>query len=91
MPATLLSATTAGLVQLGVLLLLLVAVYVPFGNYLAAVYSDGKHWHVERVLYRVVRVDPGVVRDRLVLHRHTQDQRHHRPDRLPRLRALRRR
>jgi potassium-transporting ATPase potassium-binding subunit len=52
------SATAAGLVQLGVLLLLLAVVYVPFGNYLAAVYSDGKHWRVERFVYRLVRVDP---------------------------------
>ncbi len=52
------SSTTAGLIQLGVLLLLLAAVYVPFGNYLAGVYSDGRHWRVERALYRVVRVDP---------------------------------
>jgi len=32
MSATVLSATTAGLIQLGVLLLLLAAVYVPFGK-----------------------------------------------------------
>ena len=58
MPSTSLSSTTAGLIQLGVLLLLLAAVYVPFGNYLAAVYSDGRHWRVERAVYRLVRVDP---------------------------------
>ena len=58
MPSTALSSTGAGLVQLGVLLLLLAAVYVPFGNYLAGVYSDGRHWRVERAVYRVVRVDP---------------------------------
>ena len=52
------SATTAGLVQLGVLLLLLVTAYVPFGNHLAAVYTDRGHWRVERALYRLVRVDP---------------------------------
>ena len=52
------SSTMAGLVELGVLLLLLAAVYVPFGNYLAAVYSDARHWRVERAVYRVVRVDP---------------------------------
>jgi K+-transporting ATPase ATPase A chain len=52
------SATTAGLVQLGALVLLLATVYVPFGNYLAVVYSDGRHWRVERAVYRVVRVDP---------------------------------
>jgi potassium-transporting ATPase potassium-binding subunit len=48
----------AGLLQLGVLLLLLAAVYVPFGNYLATVYSDGRHWRIERTVYRLVRVDP---------------------------------
>jgi K+-transporting ATPase ATPase A chain len=52
------SATAAGLVQLGVLLVLLAVVYVPFGNYLAAVYTNGKHWRVERFVYRLVRVDP---------------------------------
>ena len=31
------SSTTAGLLQLGVLLLLLAAAYVPFGNYMAGV------------------------------------------------------
>jgi K+-transporting ATPase ATPase A chain len=52
------SSTTAGLVQLGALVLLLAAAYVPFGNYLAAVYSDDGHWRVERAFYRLVRVDP---------------------------------
>jgi potassium-transporting ATPase potassium-binding subunit len=52
------SPTTAGLLQLGALLLALAAVYVPFGNYLARVYSDRRHWRVERAVYRVVRVDP---------------------------------
>src|SRR6188472_311428 len=58
MPSTSLSSTTGGLIQLGVLVLLLAAVYVPFGNYLAAVYTDGRHWRVERAVYRLVRVDP---------------------------------
>jgi potassium-transporting ATPase potassium-binding subunit len=52
------SSTLAGLMQLGVLLLLLAAAYVPFGNYLATVYSGGRHWRVERAVYRLVRVDP---------------------------------
>jgi potassium-transporting ATPase potassium-binding subunit len=52
------SVTTAGLIQLGVLLVLLAVVYVPFGNYLAAVYTKEKHWRVERAVYRVVGVDP---------------------------------
>ncbi|GEL16700.1 potassium-transporting ATPase subunit KdpA [Pseudonocardia asaccharolytica] len=53
------SPTVAGLVQVSALLLVLVAVYVPFGNYLAHVYTSDKHWRVERALYRLVRVDPG--------------------------------
>ncbi len=52
------SATTAGLLQLGLLLVALAAVYVPFGNYMARVYTDERHWRVERAVYRVVRVDP---------------------------------
>ena len=52
------SATVAALLQLGLLVGLLAAVYVPFGNYLAAVYTSDRHWRVERAVYRVVRVDP---------------------------------
>jgi K+-transporting ATPase ATPase A chain len=52
------SDTLAGLLQVGALLLLLVAVYVPFGNYLAHVFTTDKHWRVERWLYRLVRIDP---------------------------------
>jgi K+-transporting ATPase ATPase A chain len=44
--------------QIGVLLVLL-AVTVPFlGRYLAHVYTSEKHLAVERVTYRVMRVDP---------------------------------
>jgi K+-transporting ATPase ATPase A chain len=52
------SDTLAGLLQVGALLLLLVAVYVPFGNYLAHVFTTDTHWRVERWLYRLVRIDP---------------------------------
>jgi K+-transporting ATPase ATPase A chain len=52
------SATSAGLVQLGVLLVLLAVVYVPFGNHLASVYTSDRHWRVERAVYRIARVDP---------------------------------
>ena len=38
--------------------MLLAAAYVPFGNYMARVYTDERHWRVERALYRLVRVDP---------------------------------
>ena len=52
------SATAAGLLQVVLLVGLLAAVYVPFGNYLAATYTSERHWRVERVVYRLVRVDP---------------------------------
>ncbi|HVH22532.1 MAG TPA: potassium-transporting ATPase subunit KdpA, partial [Pseudonocardia sp.] len=46
------------LLQLGLLLIALAAIYVPFGNYMARVYTAERHWRVERAVYRVVRVDP---------------------------------
>jgi K+-transporting ATPase ATPase A chain len=52
------SPTTAGLLQVGLLLVALAAVYVPFGNHLARVYTTEGHWRAERAVYRVVRVDP---------------------------------
>jgi K+-transporting ATPase ATPase A chain len=52
------SSTVAGLLQVGALLVVLAAVYGPFGTYMARVYTSGTHWRVERALYRVVRVDP---------------------------------
>jgi potassium-transporting ATPase potassium-binding subunit len=52
------STTMAGLLQVGALVLLLAAVYVPLGDYLARVFSTERHLAVERLLYRLVRVDP---------------------------------
>ncbi|MDN5859151.1 MAG: potassium-transporting ATPase subunit KdpA [Pseudonocardia sp.] len=52
------STTVAGLLQVGAVILVLAAVYVPFGNYLAHVYTTERHWRVERAIYRLVRVDP---------------------------------
>jgi K+-transporting ATPase ATPase A chain len=52
------SSFAAGLCQVAVLLMLLAAVYLPFGNYLAQVLSSPRHWRVERWMYRIVRVDP---------------------------------
>jgi K+-transporting ATPase ATPase A chain len=48
----------AGLAQVAVLVVLLGAVYVPFGNYLAQVFTSERHWRAERWFYRLVRVDP---------------------------------
>ncbi|KAA2253601.1 potassium-transporting ATPase subunit KdpA [Solihabitans fulvus] len=52
------SDTGAGFVQLGILLVALAVVYRPLGDYMARVFTSKKHLKVERVLYRVVRVNP---------------------------------
>jgi len=52
------SATAAGLIQVGILLVVLAAVYKPLGDYMARVFTDKKHLAVERVIYRTVRVNP---------------------------------
>ncbi len=51
------SDTVAGLLQVGVLLVLLAAAYVPLGDYMARVFTGEKHLRVERAVYRVARVD----------------------------------
>ncbi|MEK6439879.1 potassium-transporting ATPase subunit KdpA [Pseudonocardia sp. T1-2H] len=51
------SDTVAGLLQVVLLLVLLVACYAPFGDYMARVFTADRHWRVEAVLYRLVRVD----------------------------------
>jgi potassium-transporting ATPase potassium-binding subunit len=50
--------TLAGLLQGLLLLILLAAAYVPLGDHMARVFTNPKHLRVERVLYRVLRVDP---------------------------------
>ncbi|WP_018682073.1 potassium-transporting ATPase subunit KdpA [Actinokineospora enzanensis] len=52
------SATAAGLLQAGLLLLALAVGYRPLGDHMARVFSTGKHWRVEKAVYRVGRVDP---------------------------------
>ncbi|WP_020671193.1 potassium-transporting ATPase subunit KdpA [Amycolatopsis nigrescens] len=52
------SDTTAGLLQVGLLIVALAVAYKPLGDYMARVYSSEKHWKVERGLYRIFRVDP---------------------------------
>ncbi|WP_328607373.1 potassium-transporting ATPase subunit KdpA [Amycolatopsis sp. NBC_00345] len=53
------SDTTAGLIQVGLLLVALAVVYKPFGDYMARVFSAEKHSRFEKGFYKVVRVDPG--------------------------------
>ena len=52
------SDTTAGLLQVGLLLAALAACYRPLGAYMARVYTSDHDTRVERVLYRVMGVDP---------------------------------
>lgn len=52
------STTVAGLLQLLMLLVLLGAAWGPLGDWMARVYTDTKHWRLEKAIYRVVRVDP---------------------------------
>jgi K+-transporting ATPase ATPase A chain len=52
------SATAAGLVQLAVLLVALAVAWRPLGDWMALVFTDSRHWRVERGIYRLVRVDP---------------------------------
>jgi len=52
-----LSDTTAGLLQIGLLVVLLAAVRVPLGDHVARTMSSARHLRVERAAYRVLRVD----------------------------------
>jgi potassium-transporting ATPase potassium-binding subunit len=48
----------AGVLQAVALVAALALAYRPLGNWMARVYTDGRHWRVERLLYRLFRVDP---------------------------------
>jgi K+-transporting ATPase ATPase A chain len=52
------SSTTAGIVFLASLILALIAVHAPLGDYMFRVYNSDKHSRVERVLYRAIGADP---------------------------------
>lgn len=51
------STTTAGLIQVGILILVLALAYVPLGDYMARVYGSSRDLRVERVFYRIGRID----------------------------------
>ncbi|OBF57389.1 K+-transporting ATPase subunit A [Mycobacterium sp. 852002-50816_SCH5313054-b] len=51
------STTTAGIIFLAVLVVALVVVHVPFGDYMYRVYTSEKDSAVERVIYRLIGVD----------------------------------
>jgi K+-transporting ATPase ATPase A chain len=50
--------SVSGLLTIGLLVALLGVCYHPLGAWMAAVFTDTRHWRVERVVYRLVRVDP---------------------------------
>jgi potassium-transporting ATPase potassium-binding subunit len=52
------SSTVAGWLQFALLFVALAACYVPLGNYMARIFTDTKHWRVERGIYKLCGIDP---------------------------------
>ncbi|MCR1781073.1 potassium-transporting ATPase subunit KdpA [Nocardioides carbamazepini] len=52
------SDTAGGLLSIAALIALLAIVYVPLGDYMARVFTSGKHLRVERGVYRLTGVNP---------------------------------
>src|SRR5215470_14838424 len=52
------SSTAAGWLQFALLVVALAACYVPLGNYIARVFTDTRHWRVERGIYKLTGIDP---------------------------------
>jgi potassium-transporting ATPase potassium-binding subunit len=52
------STTTAGVLFLISLVIALVVVHVPLGDYMYRVYSTEKHLRAERIIYRLIGADP---------------------------------
>ncbi|WP_439030056.1 potassium-transporting ATPase subunit KdpA [Gordonia terrae] len=52
------NTTLAGLLQVGALVAILAVAYVPLGDHMARVYTGERDLWVERVLYRMARVNP---------------------------------
>lgn len=52
------SPALAASLQLAVVVLVLGALYVPLGDYMARVFTSTKHLRVERAAYRATRIDP---------------------------------
>src|ERR1700740_3149707 len=52
------NSTLAGWLQFLLLAGALAACYIPLGNYIARIFTDTKHWRVERGIYRLTGVDP---------------------------------
>ena len=52
------STSFAGIAFLALLVLALVAVHVPLGDYMYHVYTSPRDWRIEKVIYRVIGADP---------------------------------
>ena len=52
------SGETSGLLTIATLVVLLAAVYVPFGDHMARTFTSTSHTRVEKRLYRLIGVDP---------------------------------
>jgi potassium-transporting ATPase potassium-binding subunit len=52
------STTFAGIAFLALLVLALVAVHIPLGDYMFHVYTSPKDWRVEKAVYRAIGADP---------------------------------
>lgn len=47
----------AGLAQAAALVALLAVTWKPLGDWMARVYTDTRHWRIERLVYRICRID----------------------------------
>jgi potassium-transporting ATPase potassium-binding subunit len=52
------NSTAAGWLQFLLLFAALAACYIPLGNYMARIFTDKKHWRVERGIYKLTGIDP---------------------------------
>src|SRR2546429_246260 len=50
------NGTTAGWLQVGLLVAALVACYIPLGNYIAKIFTTNKHWKVERAIFKATGI-----------------------------------
>lgn len=48
----------AAWLQIAAIAVLVVALHVPLGNYMARVYADTRHWRVEKLCYRLIGAQP---------------------------------
>jgi potassium-transporting ATPase potassium-binding subunit len=52
------STTGAGIAFLALLVIALVAVHIPLGDYMYRVYTSERHWRIEKLVYRVIGANP---------------------------------